>query len=204
MKKFIFLGLLALMGIGFVSYKATMSLFSNTGQSTNNTFTVSETFPTPTPQIVINEVSSGGNNNSEWVELYNNSVTSATLDGWTIQDNDSSEIDTLPSGTIPAGGYGLILTNNTTVPGTPAGAIIFILSDNQIGNGLNNNGDRLTLRDSLSNIIDQMNYGDDSTFFVFSSVPSSSATSARNPNGQDTNTGADWIIDLSPSIGVSN
>ena len=60
MKKFVFLGLLALIGIGFFSYKITLALFSDTTQSTSNTFTASEFFPTPTPvlanHLVISEI----------------------------------------------------------------------------------------------------------------------------------------------------
>lgn len=179
----------------------TLAFFSDSETSTENVFQAAEVFPA---QVVINEVSSGGNNNSEWVELFNSSSSPIDTTNWTIQDNDSSEIDTLPAGIIPAGGYGVIVGNNTTVSGIPGGVTVITLSDNQIGNGLNNDGDRLTLRDSANNIIDQMNYGNDSTFFTFSSAPTSTQTSARSPNGQDTNTGTDWVIDSSPSIGASN
>ena len=63
-----------------MSYKTTLALFSDTAQSTNNTFTASEVFPTPTPipvnagDVVINEINWGGSSSStvdEWIELRN-------------------------------------------------------------------------------------------------------------------------------------
>ena len=87
MKKFVFLGLLALIGIGFFSYKITLALFSDTTQSTSNTFTASEFFPTPTPvlanHLVISEIqiATSGSTTSDFIELYNPTSSLIDLNG---------------------------------------------------------------------------------------------------------------------------
>ena len=155
--------------------------------------------------IVVNEVNSNGIASGEWVELFNKRNFPINISGWKITDKNNP--DTIPDVTIPANGYAVIVTNNTTVSGIPGSAITITLLDGDIGegNGLQENGDVVGLLNSSNVIIDQMSYGNNHS--VFSSPPDepiAGKTLARHPNGDDTNTAADWVNNSTPSVGVTN
>jgi len=213
MKKFVFLGLLAIVGIGFVSYKMTIALFSNTGQSTNNTFTASEIFPTPTPvpgQVVINEIyydvctpasTCGNNPQNEWLELYNNTSSDIEITGWTITDNNST--DTIPVATISAHSFVIVTPETHTFDiwsSVPAGQRVILGSN--IGNGLADSGDRVILRNTSSVTVDAMSWNDDNSQLDPPATDVSKGHSLeRNPVGTDTNTAADFVDRSTPTPG---
>jgi hypothetical protein len=196
---FILLGCLSL-----VSYKVTYSFFSNSAASNSNIFAAASSFPisapvtsspTPTPvatpatgsaTLVVNEVFTGSSNSNDWVEIFNKTGASIDVTGWKVEDNTST--DTIPSSSpIPANGYGIVVSNNSSTS-IPAGVAIIRLSDNQIGNGLNNSGgggDRIILRMPNNTIVDQMNYGSDTAVFPSPRplAPTTGNSLARHPNG---------------------
>ncbi len=99
--------------------------------------------------MVINEVTWMGTNisaNDEWIELYNNTENSISLDDWQMVSQDGTPKINL-SGIIPANGFYLLeRTDDTTVPNVPA---------NQIYTGaLGNAGETLELYDNFGNLID--------------------------------------------------
>src|SRR5687767_4945362 len=68
-------------------------------------------------QVVVNEVYGGGGNSgatykNDFIELYNNSSSPVSLDGWSVQYNSAAGTSTWQrtnlSGTIPANGYFLV------------------------------------------------------------------------------------------------
>ncbi len=112
-----------------------LSLTMLTGCGSDDDKTSGPTTP-PAPvataaDIVINEVNSNAGD-YDYIELYNkNSTASYTFAAgeWGVRDNSTTaDKDTLaiPGGTvIPAGGFLVILTDNTTLPaGAPANAIL--------------------------------------------------------------------------------
>jgi len=164
--------------------------------------------------LVINEVEydsvqSGPDAAYEWVELYNNAPSSVELAGWTISDNmaadfiTSAELSTGPTMTIPANGFVVIAASEdfyTNYPGF-AGAIFFV-ADGSIGNGLNNDGDHLILRDSTGTVIDQMSYGTDATIFDPPCPDVAAGHSLeREPTGYDTDQASDFVERTFPSPG---
>ncbi len=153
--------------------------------------------------IVINEVYYQGDNQLEWIELYNKGISSIPLDGWVIQDNTSS--DPLPSSTIPAGGFAVIITSNSTVSGISSSAVIIQLSGLTIGNGLANSGDKVILKNSSGLEIDSMSYGSNTTVFTLLGVDVGHSYE-RIPAGTDTNSANDFIDQSSstPGAGVSS
>ncbi|OGK16984.1 hypothetical protein A2690_02310 [Candidatus Roizmanbacteria bacterium RIFCSPHIGHO2_01_FULL_39_12b] len=206
-----------------IGLKFTSAFFSDAGQSQNNTFAAADTFPTPTlavtptpsPSptpaviIVINEISSGGDSKDEWVELYNPTDSPINVSGWKISDKnafDSGGDDTFPTTpSIPSLGYAVVITNNSTVAGIPSSAITIELVNANIGSGLNNTGDAVHLKNALNVVVDSMSYGNETSVFpIPPTTPSSSQSLARSPNGTDTNSASDWIIDTTPSLGISN
>lgn len=208
-KRFLFLTILLITGLGLISYKITHAFFSDTGSSTVNIFAASEVFPTatpsatPIPELVLNEVSSDGNPNLEWVEIHNPTGSSVDVSGWTIEDALTDDVFPTVS-PIPAGGYAVVIGNASTVS-VPSSAITITLGNSTIGSGLNDTGDLIRLKTPATTIVDEMSYGNNTTVFPTPPVaPDAGESVARNPNGVDTNTAGDWVIDSSPSIGVAN
>lgn len=188
----------------------TQSYYSDTAVSSSSVFSVAAEFPqtsptpSPFPTILINEISSAGTSSGEWVELYNPNLSDINISGWKIADNSSDDLipDISP---IPGQGYSVIVTSNTVVSGIPPSAITIILSSGAIGTGLNNDGDAVFLKNPSDAVIDQMSYGNSTAVFPTPPpYPLLGGSLSRIPNGTDTNTAADWLIDSSPTVGTAN
>lgn len=143
--------------------------------------------PTPTPAptptatpvsraVVINELlaaPSGGQ--TEWVELYNAGATTATLEGWVVQEGAGSR-RTL-HGALPAGGYAVI---------SPAG-------------NLNNGGDLMLLLDAERVVVHQIAYGnwDDGNRSDNPPAPPAGTALARQTSGG-------FTVTSTPTPGATN
>jgi len=104
-------------------------------------------------QMVINEIAWMGTDNSsndEWIELYNNTSSTIDITGWQLISADGSPSITFSTSTIAAHGFYLLeRTDEQTVSD---------ISADQIYTGaLNNDGEKLELRDSDGDIIDEVN-----------------------------------------------
>ena len=101
--------------------------------------------------VVISEIAWMGTTtdvNDEWIELYNTTNQTIDLTNWTLQAEDGSPNVTL-SGNIPPKGYFLLeRIDDTSAPACDA---------DQIYTGaLENGGENLFLKDTGSNVIDQV------------------------------------------------
>lgn len=132
-----------------------------------------------TGEVVINEIAWMGttaNYNDEWVELYNNTSSAVSLDGWNLAATDGSPAIPL-TGTIPANGYYLLeRTDDRTVTEVSA---------NEIYSGaMGNTGEVLELRDSGGALIDNVDAwhsGDNDTKATMERIDSNgSGTDASN------------------------
>jgi len=159
-------------------------------------------------KVLINKVyydvdsAHGAETANEWIELYNPLGNSVDISGWAIEDNNG--IDIIPaSSLIPANGFAVITASSTTWDywEIPDDVVKIVLSDGEIGNGLNNDADMLALRDNYGNIVDQMNWAlPDPNWPNYNSnlwqpgvVPSGDGRiAARVPSGQDTDSLSDW------------
>lgn len=166
--------------------------------------------PTPTPtntptpitaRLVINEVYYRGDSSKEWVELYNAGTANADLSGWTITDNTYSDTLTVSSLILPPNSFAVVVGIGNSGQVIAGGAIKIIL-DTAIGSGLADDGDRLILKDNFGNIVDQMNYGNDTAVWnpARAGVPVGHSLE-RSPVGKDTDTAADFIDQSIPSPG---
>jgi hypothetical protein len=63
----------------------------------------------PAPRVVANEVESSGGVPGDWIELYNDSPTTADVSGWRLLDSDDTHVYVLPAGTTIAGGGYLVV-----------------------------------------------------------------------------------------------
>ena len=176
--------------------------------------TGSGTHPAVLPgQIVVNEVEydsiqSGSDSAYEWFELYNKTNQTQTLDGWSIADNSAT--DPLPTLTLPPFSFIVVAATDSFYTNYPnyTGPIVFI-ADGVIGTGLSNSGDRLTLSDPTGVVIDAINWESDATYYSCTGFPCSSGASPgqsleRDPAGQDTDTGADFVVRTIPTPGGGN
>ena len=123
--------------------------------------TVMTVNPAPPPEIVINEFVS--DNDTEWVELYNNGTDPVDLVGWTLEDGGSHVKDL--SETIPADSY-----------------MVF----NYSSGWLNNLGDIIYLNSTTANV-DTVAYGDwdDGNASDNAPKPAAGKSAGRYPNGVD-------------------
>jgi hypothetical protein len=109
--------------------------------------------------VRINEVLSDPveepDNRHEWVEVHNYGDEPVEIAGWTIEDAVSS--DALPLFTLAAGAYALVAGGDYQAP---PGVLVVRPADGRIGQGLNNGGDRIVLRDAWGAVVDTLAYGD--------------------------------------------
>jgi len=219
-KKYFLSSFIMVFLLGFVSYKTTYSLFSDTAQSTGNVFSASTEFPTSTPtptpptanHLVINEVMfnpdnptcSQGEPNSEWIEIYNPTVSDVSLSGWSIHDNTAS--DALPAVILPAGFFAIVTNCDQSEFQTnwpfPAGTV-YIDIGSSIGSGLANGGDEVRLVDNSLQTVDHMSYGTNTDAFNPSVlIPVANHSLERDPDGVDTDTAADFVDRTTPQPGL--
>jgi len=102
--------------------------------------------------IIINEIAWMGTDisaNDEWIELYNNTKDSISLDGWVLKSED---------GTPEIKLTGIILANSFfLLERTDDNTVLEIVADLIYKGALGNNGKNLKLYDNLGNLIDGVN-----------------------------------------------
>ena len=107
--------------------------------------------------VAINEIAWMGtkaNSSDEWIELYNNTNQSISLEGWGLYEAGGETLIEPLGGIIEANSYYLIeRTDDTTISDIPASQ----KPSGWGGYGLNNNGEHLQLRDNSSVVIDEVN-----------------------------------------------
>ena len=135
--------------------------------------------------VVINEVAWGGTAASyadEWIELYNTTGTTVTLDGWHLVDDD--DLNLVLAGEVPPHGYYLIeRTDDSTVSDVPADLTA------PFGSGLANTGETLTLTDGLGTVIDTAN-GDGGDWPEGTGTPDHRTMERIDPTASDAD--ANW------------
>jgi hypothetical protein len=96
----------------------------------------------------------------EWVELFNPTGESIELSGWSIRDNYMNDV--IPHLTITSHGFAIVAATEGFYTNFPdVGCPVVFIDDGAIGNGLSNDGDRLTLKDGAGTVIDAISYGED-------------------------------------------
>ncbi len=103
--------------------------------------------------VVINEVAWGGtaaSSSDEWIELFNTTTRTISLEGWRLVDDDNLDI-ALHGEIAPYGYYLIERTDDGTVSNVPADLTA------GFGYGLSNSGEVLTLTDALGNVVDTAN-----------------------------------------------
>lgn len=159
----LFLGIAIITVVGFLFYRTTFALFSDTATSNDNVFAAATVFPTPTPipvnagDVVINEINWVGSDltgqdgqNDEWLELRNTTSNPINLAGWKISGAIVGDGDlNISSGIIPANGFFLISNFDGTVSRTNVTPDI-VTTDIQLDNA----NAQYILKDNLGSTID--------------------------------------------------
>jgi hypothetical protein len=104
----------------------------------------------PSLEVVINEIAWMGtiaSFNDEWIELYNNTTSTIDLAGWSLKAEDGSPSITFSTGTIEAQGFYLLERTDDQV-------ISDIKADFIFKGSLNDEGEKLELRDREGNLVD--------------------------------------------------
>lgn len=160
------------------------------GQSSGDTSTssavVAET-ETPSLLVVINEIAWAGTkagSSDEWLELFNNSTNTIDLVGWTLKAADGSPTITFASSTgtttIPSGGYFLLERTNASTTD--------VAEDYIFTGALNNDGEKLELRDRQNKLIDLLDFssgwpaGSSSPSYISIERASAASTTFANNN----------------------
>lgn len=184
----------------------------NTGGNTNSGNTGSTTTQTGFISQLINLINFGGVNvascgkkldqNHEWIELYNATDEKISLKDWTLTDSSGVSVE-LKNKKIKPGEYVLITKDSSTWKfwNEHKDAVIMNLGD-QIGDGLDNDGDRLILKDASGQIVDYVAWGNDMAIWN-PAVPLvvQGASIERNTPGFDTDSPSDWSEQLPPTPG---
>nr|QNO46122.1 hypothetical protein MFHEKKGA_00015 [Methanosarcinales archaeon ANME-2c ERB4] len=125
----------------------------------------------PPAHIVINEIEqnpAGFDDGYEWVELYNPTTSDVNLDGWKLSTTHGKTVTVTLHETIPANGY-------------------FVYTHAK--QWLDNEDESVTLRDPQLNEIDRTPYLTEPY-----RVDNGYYSWQRYPNGNDTDTGSDWMF----------
>lgn len=144
----------------------------------------------------------GEEKDNEWVEIFNQTNVPLDISGWKICDDTScNKIPTADP--IPAMGYGVITATSTTWGYwfVPSEVVKIVLSDNEIGNGLGNDGDKLYLKRPDGVVVDKMNWQSNTHVWSPGAVDVAEGNLlARTPNGYDTNQASDWVELTPPDV----
>lgn len=105
---------------------------------------INEIFPDPTPQVALPEY--------EFIELYNSSNKTVTLNGWTLSDTSTTQ--TIPTITLGPNAYIILCSNSAAAFYQNYGTVVGMSSVPS----LNNDGDNLYLKDENGTLIDKVFY----------------------------------------------
>jgi hypothetical protein len=169
-------------------------------------------------KVVINKVyydvdaNHGTEPKNEWIELYNPTNEAVNLKDWVVCDKDNCAVIN-PNVSIPALGYALLSHDASTWQYWEI--LNGVIEIHQLGGSLfdlNNDADMLILKNSTSQIIDQMNWGiPTSTWPNYNSniwnpgVPDvvEGHMLGRVPTGYDTDQPSDWHYLGLPQVTVN-
>lgn len=158
----------------------------------------------PARSLVINEVVydpiASPDQDAEWVELYNSTGSSILLEGWQLAD--AATTISLPATTVPAYGYVVVAASNSFSSAYPGFDGAFVVLGRRIGNGLGNDGDRLSLIEPSGAIADAVSWGGDTSILNPSIEDAPAGHSIeRRAAGGDSDVAADFVDNERPSPG---
>ena len=119
-------------------------------------------------EVFYDPVGSVNEESNEWVEIYNPSLSSVSLSGYTLGDALPGQYDALPSATVAPGQFVIIAASTSAFYLAHAGytGLVIGVSDETLGSSLNNFGDGVFLKDGSAALVDGVSYGGSSAAFT--------------------------------------
>ncbi|TSC91479.1 MAG: hypothetical protein CEN92_248, partial [Candidatus Berkelbacteria bacterium Licking1014_96] len=139
----------------------------------------------------------GAEGTNEWVEIYNPTAFEVDLKDWTISDATTTKRKINLEAIIKPGGYAVITKDSSTWSfWTVPDKMIKVGLGYNIGSGLNNDGDKVILRDAADVVIDQISYGSDKDIMELKDVAEGHSLE-RMPKG-----GNEFVDQPNPTLGI--
>ncbi len=142
--------------------------------------------------------------NDEWVELYNPTDTDVSLKNWTLTDNSGNALVLHTDKKIKSHGFVVITKDDNFLQYFKKPKISIIETGHNFGNGLDDLGDHLILKNNKGAEVDRMSWGTDTSGFtplaINPVVPRGSSTE-RISAGFDTDKATDWHAQNNPTPG---
>ncbi len=140
--------------------------------------------------------------NDEWVELYNPTDGDIPLKNWKLVDNSGKEIVIKSNKSIKAGGFALISKSASTWRFWQEPKTLKIELGKIIGDGLDNGGDHLFLKNPQGEMVDGVGWGSDIAVWNPALTKVSQGNSdGRVEPGKDTDSILDWMEEDPPTPG---
>jgi hypothetical protein len=143
-------------------------------------------------------------NNNEWVELYNPTDQDISLKNWTLTDNSGQAVIIHANKIIKSHGFVVVAKDDDMLQYFKKHKINVIETGHNFGDGLDDLGDRVILKNNNGAEVDRMSWGTDTSGFtppaVNPVVPKGSSTE-RISAGFDTNKATDWHQQTPPTPG---
>lgn len=137
--------------------------------------------------------------NDEWVELYNPTSHDISLKNWTFVDNSGTSTKINANKIIKAGGFALVSKDADPWRFWDENKdAVKIELGSQIGDGLDNTADHITLKDVSGNSVDFVAWGGDTGWNLY---PPPGSSIERLVPGFDTDQPTDWQDKQIPSPG---
>jgi hypothetical protein len=171
-------------GASFLAGIPVGGLSASSGVDTPTSISASSvSYTAPSLMVVLNEIAWSGTAASasdEWIELYNNSSSPVSLNGWRISADDGIPFFGLTN-TIDGGSFYLIeRKKDTVVSDIPADLIT------NFGTGLGNAGENLKLFDSAGRLVDFIDC--QSGWYAGTASPNYSTMSRKHPGIESSST----------------
>ncbi len=181
-----------------------ININANTGGNSASGNTGNGSIFTGAINVVVNIFTNGNTNSAscgnklgqddEWIEIYNPTDHEISLKNWKLVDNSGIETIIHPNKKVPAGGFALISKDAsvwTFWNEDPDAKKVELGS--QIGDGLDNGGDHIFLKNPTGATVDAVGWGSDTAVWN-PAVPlvSLGSSTERLAPGFDTNAPSDW------------
>ena len=181
-----------------------VNINTNTGGNSASGNTGGGSIVTGAINAVVNIFNGGNSNtascakklgqNDEWIEVYNPTDQEISLKNWRLVDNSGVETIIHPNKKVPAGGFALISKDAslwTLWNEDPSAQKVELGS--QIGDGLDNGGDHIFLKNPAGDTVDAVSWGSDTAVWNPAvGLVSLGASIERLVPGFDTDQPEDW------------